>query len=161
MPRGQYDRTRFKKVDDHDVRVDTLPQPSIEGAEVEFDAPTAVLEEVMPPATNTIPIPVTTGALSFHALDSAPKNSNVTVNMHVPEGKIAWLTTTGDDGRITRLPKTDPAMRLPEGAFIRKEGDHKFHAQQLGGGTDAPDLYTETAAEAISRFMTHFHNAAV
>lgn len=156
MPRGQYDRTRFKKdTADHDARVDTLPQPSIEGAEVEFEPDTDGTPPMTAPyVAPAIPVP------SVHALDSAPKNSNVTVNLHVPEGKIAWLTTTGEHGRITRLPASDPAMRLPEGAFIRKEGENKFHAQQLGGGTDAPDLYTETAAEAIARFMTHFHNAA-
>lgn len=95
-----------------------------------------------------------------HPLESAPVNSNITVALHVPEGKIVWLSTTGDDGGVIRLPKTDPAMRLPEGAFIRKEGEKKFHAMQNGGGTDAKDLYTESAIDAISNFMKHFHNEA-
>ena len=96
-----------------------------------------------------------------HPLEAAPIGSNITVALHVPEGKIVWLSTTGEKGTVTRLPTSDPAQRLPEGAFIRKEGDQKFHAKQLGGGTDAPDLHAESAAEAISGFMAHFHNAAV
>lgn len=149
MPRGQYDRTRFKK---------PMPEQNVHVEGEDF-------AEIPPPVTPSVsrgtiepapsqPIP------GVHALDSAPLNSNVTVAQHVPEGKIAWLSTTGEEGRITRLPASDPAMRLPEGAFIRKEGATKYHAMQLGGGTDAPDLFTESASEAIARFMTHFHNAA-
>ncbi len=96
-----------------------------------------------------------------HPLETAPVGSNITVNLHVPEGRIAWLSTTGADGKIIRLPATDPAARLPEGAFIRKMSEGKFRAHQNGGGTDAPDLNTETAIEAISGFMKHFHNEAV
>ncbi len=170
MPRGHYDRTRFKNatvttmpspmsVDGEVFESLPVPQPSIEGADYYLvTAPTVELP-IIPSEwkgyqASSDPVPV-------HPLESAPIGSNITVNLHVPEGKIVWLSTTGEDGHVTRLPTSDPAQRLPEGAFIRKEGEKKFHARQNGGGTDAPDLFTETAAEAIARFMPHFHNAAV
>lgn len=96
-----------------------------------------------PPAAPEIP------AGELHALDLAPLNSKIVVT---EDGALL----AGSNG-VSLLPKHDPASKLPRGARIQKLGTDRFVAVQLSATVTVADLETTTAAEAIRRFLPHFH----
>jgi hypothetical protein len=102
----------------------------------------APVEAAMEPVAAAVPD-------SLHALDSAPVNSKIVV---VDTGAI--MATP--DFEI-RLPDGDPAHALPIGARIIKRADGIYQSVQLSPAEDRPLLITATAADAIARFVVHFH----
>lgn len=153
MPRGVYDRSKIRQAD-------KAPNASIEGAEFDPTAPLVVSEGATSlagqewadnGATAVFINPLVT---EQHPLEQAPVNSKIVVT---PDG--AWLAATGtSDGRLVKLPKSDPASRLPPGARIQKQGAHRYVATQLNPAEDHPDTVHETALLAITTFNSHFHN---
>lgn len=99
----------------------------------------------------------TPAAAGAHALDLVAVNSKVVVCESDGE-KFAVLATP--NGPI-RLPKGDPAHRLPVGARIVKTAQGQYTATQLSPTLDRPPLVTETALEAITGFIAHFHEESV
>lgn len=103
-------------------------------------------------ATPDLPIPAPstpTNPEAPHALDVAPIGSKVVVT---DEGAV--LATSFSVGK---LPKTDPANKLPPGAKITKRAEQVFDSWQLSPAEDYPLQTYATAAEAIKNFVNDFH----
>lgn len=84
-----------------------------------------------------------------HALDISPINSKIVVT---DEGAVLATPIS-----VGKLPKTDPANRLPTGARITKRAEMVFDSWQLSPAEDHPTQTYATAGEAIRNFVNDFH----